>query len=96
MDFLFNRLSERAQAYVDLFTYVLILALIGLIAWRGAELVSIAYTLGLRTRSGLWTLYIPYMAIPIGMGIFCLACLLRLKEDLNTIFRITKGQRSNT
>jgi len=97
MDLFFNRMSKRVQTCIELVSQVLLLAAFAVVAWKGVELVEVVYSQGIRTGSGLFPYFIPYLAIPIGTGVFCLICLFRIIENLHHIAGgTTKGQRSNT
>ncbi len=88
MDILYNKLSPRTRAILDLVTSVFLFLFVGTLLWMGAEQAGIS----LAAREHSWSAWAPplypvRLAIPIGCFAFLLQALATFIRDLITARR---------
>jgi len=73
---------RKGVVLVSLFAALFVL---GVMAYYGYELMHIAFTRGWKSET-VWAfpLWIPYLSIPVGLGLFCLQLLADFLETLRT------------
>jgi len=83
LDLLFARMPEKVQTYVDIFICLCFMFLCTILVWRGIIMVATAHHFSYTTASALATPYwIPYISIPLGMGLLGLEALFKMIEDI--------------
>lgn len=76
-------LPHRLRQALAMVTLLLTMALIGVMAWYGFEMFEIAHRRGWRTDT-VWgpRLWVPYLALPVGFGLYLLQLVADLIETL--------------
>lgn len=95
VDFIYARLSRRAQRVVDLVgDLVLLLPFCALVAWLSVDFVELAYRSGEQSDyGGLTDRWLIKLIMPIGLVVLFLAGLIRVLETLLDLLRPHTDER---
>lgn len=91
MDILYGRLSTRGRAWLDIITFPLLLAFVGVLVWKGWDSAWRSILL-IEHDSTQWAppLYPFKLLLPLGCLLILLQSVAKLVRDINTLI---KGER---
>ena len=87
-DLVSKSLSSRKQKIVEIIVGVAGLVFSGLLVWEGGMATHMVFVKHMRMPSLLGTpLWIPYLIVVIGIGMFGLHCLVRIVENMSYLIK---------
>lgn len=89
-------LPEKAQLFLDMFTFMLVTTFCVILTWKGGQTVIMAYFGNYHSSSLLNVpLWIPYSFIPLGALVLGLQSIIRIGERLEILLGSNKMLNSN-
>lgn len=96
MDLLQNLLKDKRLKYInDLIINIILLLSFGFLFWSGIQWVNSLLQINLMTSTGSMLMFIPTLAIPLGMFFACIYSFQQIIVDFNKI-RLYKTTNKNT